>query len=377
MQKKVIITVGGTGGHIYPAMALAHQLMQDPNLTLRFAGGGLCSNRYFQCKGLPFQDISCGTFSLKKPLDSLYNASSILHGLWQSYCLFKDFTPDLIVGFGSHHTLPVLLAAKLRGIPILLHEANRVPGKVNRWLSRYAVATGVHFSDTVPMLQGKVLEVTIPLRDGYQLGTITQRRAREYFQLDPKMLTLLVFGGSQGAHALNRLVSEALLQVDHSGLQVLHFTGDAQAAQQLQNLYDNNKIKALVKAFEARMDIAWQAADVMVSRSGAGSLAEALEFEVPGILIPYPYATDNHQESNANFMVDAVKGAIKRKEKDLTAKLLAQDLQNLLENNHQRLESLQQNIREYKHRAKPRTLCSVVREHLQLDQCPEENENIS
>ncbi len=372
MCKKIVITVGGTGGHIYPAMALAQQLLQDPNLTLLFAGGGLHGNRYFQCKALPYHDIACGTFSINKPWKSLCSAGRIMRGVWQSHCLIKEFAPDLVVGFGSHHTLPVLLAAKLHGVPFLLHEANRIPGKVNRMLSRYAVATGVHFADTARLLQGKALEVTIPLRDGYQLGAIPQRRAKEYFQLDPKILTLLVFGGSQGAHALNHLVSEALLQVEHSQLQVLHFTGDAQAAQQLRDIYARHHIKAVVKDFEQRMDIAWQAADVVVSRSGAGTLAEALEFETPSILIPYPYAADNHQESNANFMVDAVKGAIKRREKDLTIKQLAQDIEALLADNYKGLQSLQQGIRDYKRNANPRTLCSVVREHLQLDQCPSE-----
>lgn len=357
MSKKVLITVGGTGGHVFPAMSLAKKLLQDePDIHLLFVGGGLSKNRYFARESFPFKEVSCGSLSLSKPLMALRNAARILKGIWQSYRIMKKFKPDLVVGFGSYYTLPALLAAKTCAIPIVLHEANRLPGKVNRLMSKYVALTGVFFPDTANRLKGKSLEVAIPLREGYRLGSTSKEQAKTYFQLDPKNLTLLVFGGSQGAKAMNRLASEAIIKLNQSNLQVLHFTGDAESALCLQEEYTAHGIKATVKAFETRMDMAWQAADVVISRSGAGTIAEEIEFEVPGILIPFPYATDNHQESNADFMVDKVNGAVKCLEKELDASRLAKAILSVLNDRKQ----LKEAIRQYKIQTKPLDLCAIV-----------------
>lgn len=366
MGKKILITVGGTGGHVYPSMALAKQLKQEmPSAQVLFVGGGLCENRYFERSSFPHQDIDYGSLSFKKPITSLKSLWKILKGILQSRRIIQEYQPDIVVGFGSHHTLPTLLAAKLCAVPIVLHEANRIPGRVNRIFSRYALLTGVHFPDTVHLLRGRAMEISIPLRQGYQLGKMSPEQARVYFQLNPDRLTLLIFGGSQGAQAINHLIAEAIPKLSPSlrkRLQLLHFTGDAQVAQQLQDSYLKQGIRATVRAFESRMDIAWQAASMMISRAGAGTLAEQLEFEVPGILIPYPYAMDNHQEANADFMVDIVKGAVKYPEKKLDADQLAQTIEELLANDADELKEMQQAMQYYKRNARARTLLSVVNE---------------
>jgi UDP-N-acetylglucosamine--N-acetylmuramyl-(pentapeptide) pyrophosphoryl-undecaprenol N-acetylglucosamine transferase len=364
MRKKVIITAGGTGGHIFPAMALAKQLLrEDPEIDLLFVGGGLGKNRYFSKESFSYKEVSCGTLSLRKPIKAIANSFRILRGIWQSKRLIRKFKPTVVVGFGSFYTLPLLLAAKSEQIPIILHEANRIPGKVNRFLSPYADLTGVHFFDTVNKLKGKAEEVAVPLREGYKLGNSSTEQAKSYFGLDTKGPVLLIFGGSQGALSMNRLVSEAVVLLNNPKLQILHFTGDTNNAPIFQKFYDDHGIPAKVKPFETRMDMAWQAADLMISRAGAGTIAEQVEFEVPGILIPFPFAADNHQESNADFMVEIVGGGIKYVEKTLEAKKLSESLKILLANDCQQLHIMSKAIKKYKLREKPRELSDIVRKY--------------
>jgi UDP-N-acetylglucosamine--N-acetylmuramyl-(pentapeptide) pyrophosphoryl-undecaprenol N-acetylglucosamine transferase len=361
MKKRVLITVGGTGGHVYPAMALAKQL-QNSDTDILFVGGGLATNRYFESTAFQYRQVDCGNFR-RNPIACLQGMQKIVQGLYQSSCIIKEYRPDVVVGFGSYYTLPTLLAAKLQNIPIVLHEANRIPGKVNRLLSKYVDITGVHFPDTGSLLKGKTVEAKIPLREGYQLDHVSTQEARKHYDLAPDLLTLLVFGGSQGAHAINHLFAEALLALPDaliSQLQVLHITGDSLMTQQLRAKYAAHGISAHVKDFENQMNLAWQAADLMVSRAGAGTVAEQLEYEVPGILIPYPHATDNHQEKNADFMVEKVGGAIKCLERTLVNNQLAQKLTALLSKEQQQLEIMRQAMQAYKRNTQPCDFYSVV-----------------
>ena len=361
MKKRVLITVGGTGGHVYPAMALAKQL-QNSDIDVLFVGGGLATNRYFESASFQYRQVDCGNLR-RNPIACLKGMQKIVQGLRQSSTIIKDYRPDVVVGFGSYYTLPTLLAAKLHKISIVLHEANRIPGKVNRLLSKYVAVTGVHFPDTRSLLKGKTVEAKIPLREGYQLDHVSTQEARQHYHLDSNLLTLLVFGGSQGAHAINHLVVESLLALPASltsKLQVLHITGDAAMTLQLRTKYAEHGIKAHVKDFENQMNLAWQAADLMVSRAGAGTVAEQLEYEVPGILIPYPHATDNHQEKNADFMVDDVGGAIKCLERTLLNNQLAQKLTALLSNEQQQLNVMRLAMQTYKRTTPPCDFYSVI-----------------
>lgn len=352
MAKRVLITVGGTGGHIYPAMALARQLRKkDPQVELLFVGGGLRRNAYFEPAAFPHQEVPSGSISLRHPLRSLRSLYRIIIGSWSSKKLIKEFNPNLIVGFGSYHTIPALLAGKWLGVPILLHEANRIPGRVNRLIAPYAALTGVHFPDTANMLKGKALQIPLPLREGYRLGTTTPEKARRYFQLDPDKPTLLVFGGSQGAQAVNHAVMQGIGKLDPDllqKLQVLHYTGDSPLALQFEQQYQKIGITAVVKAFESRMDLAWQAATLAIARSGASTIAEQVEFEVPGIFIPFPYAQDNHQESNADFVVQLIKGGVKCLEKDFTSCHFAKTIEELFLTDPSRLKEMQQALHQYR-----------------------------
>lgn len=364
VKKKILIAAGGTGGHIYPALALARQLSDQPNFEVSFVGGNLATNRYFDPCEHSFHSTSCGSFS-KNPFKLLSALGKIGKGLWQSHRAIAHFKPDVAVGFGSYYTFPALVAALLHRIPVVLHEANSIPGKVNRLLSRYATVTGVHFPDAATQMRGQTAIVGMPLRPGFRKDVVSKKEALKYFELEEGRPTLLVFGGSQGANSLNQIVARSLCSQIGQQLQVIHITGNAHFAKYTSYEYLHAHVQACVKEFETRMDLAWQAADLVISRAGAGTISEAIEFEVPAILIPFPRAADNHQEKNADFMVKTVGGAEKVLERYLTSPGLSSKLTDWLHNHCAKLHTFRTRIAAYKRAAKSANLIDVIRHILQ------------
>lgn len=364
MSKKILIATGGTGGHIYPAIAFAQQLHKElPDCQVLFVGGGLESNRYFDRTLFPYRTVTCGSFVKKNPISIFNSLANIGRGVWQSSQIIREFKPDVAVGFGSFYSFPPLVAAKLHSVPFILHEANSIPGKVNRLLSSSAAVNGIHFPQTIDLLSGKVVEVGLPLRSGYAHSSIAKEEAKKHFDLDANTSLLLVFGGSQGAQVINSCVAEAVCRVNKvKRLQVLHIVGDHFMVKPLQEEYASKDIVAKVKAYEDRMDLAWQAADLVIGRSGAGTVAEQLEFEVPGILIPFLKAADNHQDYNADFMVDTVGGAVKVAEDQLSSTILEGCILSLL---YKKIcNRMQLAMRDYKLKSRKQDLCSLVKEVL-------------
>lgn len=356
-QKHIVMAVGGTGGHIYPAVALADQLKNENyELEILFLGGKLSTNPYFNRSGYNWKEISCSPINFKNPLRLISQFYKLLQGVFESRKILND--ADLVIGFGSYYALPALLAAKWRKVPIFLHEQNSIPGRVNRLLSSFAVITGTHFPNTPSLLSGHCVEVGMPLRTGYKKGSLTQTEARKYFNLHENLPTLLVFGGSQGAQAMNEKVMEALKRLNSNSLQIIHLIGAKNDVHYFERRYQELGIICCVKEFENRMDIAWQAADAIISRSGAGTIAEQIEFEVPGILIPYPYAMDNHQEKNADFMVKTIGGAVKICECDLDAARLAMGINQLMDKDN--LQKMSGAIRKYKEKKSHPSFVDII-----------------
>lgn len=356
-KKKIVIAAGGTGGHIFPAIGLAEQLAALTDAPdLLFAAGGLATNRYFDRSQFDFQEIACAPLLSKHPLKLLKGLYKLGLGTKQACKLIDTFKADLVVAFGSFYTVPILLAAKLKKVPFILHEANSIPGKANRWFAPYAAAVGVHFSYTANSLKGNVYEVGMPLRAGFKRENVSKQAALDYYGFNPHDPVLLIFGGSQGAQAINRWVEQCQLPV----VQVLHFTGSGKDVDRYVSHYRSRGLKAVVKPFESEMQKAWGCADLFLARAGAATIAEAIEFEVPGVLIPFPYATDNHQELNARFLVEKVGSAYKFQESDLTSTLLSDALQKVLIDG----ELLQQNVKTFKARPHQLDLCKLVLNHL-------------
>lgn len=363
MHKKVLFAVGGTGGHVFPALALADQLKEDSYpIEIHFAGGNLSSNKYFNPSTYPCYSFECGAFVSKNPWKMVVNGMKVLKGFIQARTLLKKIKPDLVVGFGSYHTFPLLLAAKLSKVPYLLHESNSIPGKVNRLMAPSAVLTGLQFPLAATHLKGATKVAGMPLRKGFLKGSISKQEARKYYGLDENKTTLLIFGGSQGAIALNYLVLEAIAKLKE--VQVIHFTGSEETRETFTSSYQQKGISAAVKAFENKMEMAWQAADLLISRAGAGTIAEALEFEVPGILIPFPFAADNHQEKNGEFLAYTVGGGDLFIEKGLRSDTLRDSISSFFADSQKKLQLCQENIRNYKKSGKNVNFSSLVLENL-------------
>jgi UDP-N-acetylglucosamine--N-acetylmuramyl-(pentapeptide) pyrophosphoryl-undecaprenol N-acetylglucosamine transferase len=357
--KRILITAGGTGGHLYPAQALAQQLIKQPVVSdVLFVAGGLGKNRYFDAHRFPFREIACSPLLSRNPLKCFQGARHLFKGILQSLQILKNYQPHLVVGFGSYYTVPILIAARWLKIPIILHEANSIPGRANQWLAPLATFVGIHFPSTASFFKNKAIEVGLPLREGYALNALSQKEALAYYGLSADRRTLLICGGSQGARAINQLVAECLPTFQRLGLQMIHLTGDAEKAKELMNLYAAYHIPACVKAFENQMQMAWRGADGFVGRSGASTIAESLEFEVPGILIPYPYATDQHQEKNADFLVEMVHSGRKLLESELAPNQLGKAIEELFET--QQYSVFKEALRIYKQRPHQLTLCELI-----------------
>jgi UDP-N-acetylglucosamine--N-acetylmuramyl-(pentapeptide) pyrophosphoryl-undecaprenol N-acetylglucosamine transferase len=355
MSKKILIAAGGTGGHLFPAQALAQELLEG-DVQVFFSGAGLATNRYFDRSQFSFEEVSSATLFRGKIFKAIWG---IVKGIKQSFRVIRDFQPDVVVGFGSFHSFPLLCAAVCKRIPIILFESNSIPGKVNRLLSRWAVLSAVHFPLAARFLKGRTVEVKMPL---WKRGEEPEGKqaARDYFSLDANKLTFLVFGGSQGAVSINQHFCAAAKQLasGKSAFQVLHLAGNAEQAEVVRESYAEAGIQACVKTFEERMSFAWKAADLVICRAGASTLAELIAYEVPGILIPYPHAADDHQRKNAAFMHTQVGGALRLDD--------PQDLLPLIEGMlvQGRLQQMSSLIRAFKNRPQQDNLCSLVREQL-------------
>jgi UDP-N-acetylglucosamine--N-acetylmuramyl-(pentapeptide) pyrophosphoryl-undecaprenol N-acetylglucosamine transferase len=354
MKKRIVIAAGGSGGHLYPAMATAEELLSTNEAEILFVGAGLDHNRFFQRDLYQHVDVPSGS-----NIKTIY---PLIKGITRSIKILKDFRADVAVGFGSYHSLPPLLAGKVLGIPIALHEANSIPGKVVRLLSRFASVTGVQFPDAAKSMSGNVHEIPLPLRKGYHKNQADRTASARYYGIDPNIPTVLIFGGSQGAQAINGVVDAELLHTLKKGMgacQILHFSGGDTDAQRLRELYKNCEIQAVVKTHEPFMNYAWACCDLAVTRAGASTIAEQLAFEIPAVYIPYPGAADNHQYLNALFVVNEVKGGDLLLQEQMNSPVLAQKILAILSKEEHK-SNLIHHIQSYKQRHCKQTLSEWI-----------------
>jgi UDP-N-acetylglucosamine--N-acetylmuramyl-(pentapeptide) pyrophosphoryl-undecaprenol N-acetylglucosamine transferase len=299
-KKTILFAVGGTGGHLFPAQALAKQLKEDnPKINLLFAGGRLGSNPFFHKLHFPFKEISSATPFRGGILAAF---GKIAKGVFQSLSLIGEARPDLIVGFGSFYSFPLLVAARLKRTPYLLVELNALPGKVNCLFSSKASLSALQFIEASDKLKGATVQVKIPYwPQELQEDVISKGEARKKFGLHPDTLTLLIFGGSQGAQAINKAVINISFNIP---FQVVHICGRDQDANALKEAWCMRGIKAAVKHFEEKMHLAWKVADVAICRGGAGTCSEVIKHAIPALLIPWPGASENHQAANAELLCE-------------------------------------------------------------------------
>ena len=270
--------------------------------------------------------------------------------------LLSKEKPRLVVGFGSFHAFPLLCAAALKRIPFVLFESNALPGRVIRLFSKRARFTGIYLSDAREHLCGTSVEVRIPQRKSVSISTLLRDEAKALIGLDASSPALLVFGGSQGARAINAAVSEMLK--GEFPFQLIHFTGSEEVAVDIRHLCAQRGIRCYVKPFEPQMAVIWKATDMALCRAGALTLSELIEYEVPCVLIPYQFASENHQMSNALFMQNEVKGGFMLEERNLSSGRLLKELL------HLNLPSLSSQIRHFKKKQSKHSFSQYITELL-------------
>ena len=301
----ILVAGGGTGGHLFPALAIADEIMKlQPDAVFLFLGTkGKIEARVVPQRGYAFRAIWISGFHRRLTLDNLLFPLKVLVSLVQSFFVIRQFRPDVVVGTGGYVCGPVLFVASILKIPTVIHESNSYPGVTTRMLARRATKIFIAFDDAKRWLKrtDHLTLIGTPTRE--TLGTVSQSVSREFFQLEPKKKTLLVFGGSLGATSINNAVLETLDDLLDAGVQLIWQTGQG----------DFERVRAAIGArsigwlgaFIDSMEYAFGAADLVVCRSGATTLAELTRVGKPAIIIPYPRAAGDHQTHNARSLADA------------------------------------------------------------------------
>lgn len=335
-MRYILIAGSGTGGHIFPAIAVAKELRRMANdIKLLFVNSGRkrFTNPDFYELGEVVNIPGTGMprrFSVKVLLFLIQTIRSIICSLR----IIKKYRPCTAVGFGNFGSYGPLRAAAFKGIPVFLHEANSIPGKANRLLAKFAESIAVNFPNTAFGYKNKIINVVgMPVREEFE-ETCCYNEARDYYGIDKSAPVLLVTGGSQGAQHINEVVCESLPYFKEIGMQIIHLTGKNGYAS-VCKAYRDVEVKCCVKEFETDMKKAFDAADIVIARSGASSLAEISATGKPAILIPYPHATDGHQFYNARYFADN-NAAILILDNDLTVKSLVENVKMLLNDEKRR-----------------------------------------
>ncbi len=321
----VLIVCGGTGGHLFPGMAVGEELLERKHQVLlvvsekeidRVATRGIT--------GFLVQSLPAIGWRGARPDRALRFGWRMLKALVRTRNIFRSFQPDVVVGMGGFSSFPPLFLASLQQIPTCIHESNAILGKANRLLARYANAVALGFDAAQQQFShAKVVCTGTPIR-------ASLRAAVDRPQPEHVPWNVLVVGGSQGARGLNRVVTEAAGLISGVKIHWDHLTGKTDEAE-IRAIYAKAGLEAQVRAFSHEMEQLYASADLIIARSGAASLAEIAEWSLPSILIPFPFAADQHQSANARIFFDAGAAAL-REEAGCTPQWLAQEVQDILTN---------------------------------------------
>ena len=305
-QKKVVISGGGTGGHLYPGLAVAEQFRSHGDEILYVGSARGLEAEVVPREGLPFQAVPSRGIA-GSPWKKALAVLTLGFGTLKTLLMFSKQKPDLVVGTGGFVCVPAVVAAKMLGVPVVLLEQNAVPGRATHLLSRFSQAVCLSFEETQRHFPGRRTVWTgNPIRG--TIATQDKAKARLALGLDPERPTLLVAGASQGAASINNAVVGALSSWRDRGWNILHLTGRNHLARVVAQsdgvLTSSDALVYRPMGFSQDMGTLYSAADLVVSRAGATTIAEMTCLGLPAILVPYPFA-GGHQKENAKLVVDA------------------------------------------------------------------------
>ena len=308
--KRLAIICGGTGGHFYPGLTIARAFQTDTNnKACLFVGGHkAATSQILSAKkyGVDIKEVESAKIS-KSPLKFILFVSKVMRGYLQGKKFLKEFKPDAVLAMGSFTSVPICLSAVRLRIPLFLHDGNAKVGRANLFLSRWAKLIMTAF----PAINSDLLKCNntytgMPLRPeilnaGLTKDTAVKELNKEYncpFKSD--IPTILVFGGSQGAATINRVIPKTIPMLEVEKLQVIHLEGKGDG-QTTKSLYEKTAANCIVLSGCDNMSLLYSVSDLVICRSGGSTIAELASFEKPAILIPYPFAAGLHQNDNADF----------------------------------------------------------------------------
>ncbi|NOX36325.1 MAG: undecaprenyldiphospho-muramoylpentapeptide beta-N-acetylglucosaminyltransferase [Calditrichaeota bacterium] len=326
MKTRVLITGGGTGGHVYPAIATMEALQEQGAFEFLYVGGkGGIETRIIPERGIPLRTIWIAGFQRYWTWKNFLFPIKLLVSLMQSWWILKQFRPQLAIGTGGYVTGPVLFMAARMGIPVLIEEQDVHPGVTTRLLARHARKICVAFEGTREALKDVAEKVVVtgnPVRR--DLTRVSRQAAREQWGFREQSLVVFIFGGSQGAQSINRAMAQLLpTLLQEFDMEVLWQTGARNYAT-VQQLRQWPEDRVRVVPYVKEMAAAYAAADLIVARAGAITLAELALVQKPAILVPYPHAAGNHQEHNARFIASRCAAVVVTEREGWEAELLHQ-----------------------------------------------------
>jgi UDP-N-acetylglucosamine--N-acetylmuramyl-(pentapeptide) pyrophosphoryl-undecaprenol N-acetylglucosamine transferase len=336
---KIVVSGGGTGGHIYPALALIREIqMKSIDAQFLYIGteNGL-ESKIVKREGINFKTIHISGFKRTLSMDNVKTVFRFLKGVSDSKRILKEFKPDVVIGTGGYVCGPVVYAAAKLRIPTIIHEQNSVPGLTNKFLSRYVNNIAICFEEAKNFFPSEKVVFTGNPRATEVLGK-DAIKGRLSVGLKTNVPAVLIVGGSRGAKPINEAVIKSLTELGQKPYQILYVTGDVHY-QDVKNEVElvGNPNNVIIKPFINNMPEVLAGMDLVVARAGATTLAELTSLGIPSILIPSPYVTNNHQERNARALSE--KGAAKLVlEKDLSGKLLVEKIDSILLHNDKLLD---------------------------------------
>jgi UDP-N-acetylglucosamine--N-acetylmuramyl-(pentapeptide) pyrophosphoryl-undecaprenol N-acetylglucosamine transferase len=314
---RAILAGGGTGGHVIPALAIANELKKSYGAEVLFIGTARgIENRLVPAAGYPLQLVRVGALKNVSLITRAKTAFDLPRALWDAGRMLNEFAPDVVIGVGGYASGPAMMAALVKHIPTLAFEPNVVPGFANRIVARFVSAAAVHFEETAEYFRHATV-TGVPVRQAFfEIANGESSKSPPFDKLRAGFLpqearekwgTLLVFGGSQGAHAINEAMIRCLpvLLREAPGIHIIHQTGerdynDALAAYRA--LGESAGLKFEVFKFIEDMPAAFARADLVVCRSGASTVAEIAAAGKPAVFVPFPRAADDHQRVNAEVL---------------------------------------------------------------------------
>ncbi len=338
---KVIIAGGGTGGHLFPGIAVAEELKNSASLpenSIIFVGTkhGI-ESRIIPKEPYPLELIRAKGFAGKSFFEKIRSLATFVQGIYDARRIFRSIKPDIVIGIGGYASVAMVLVAHFRGIPTIILEQNSTPGMANKFLGRFADAIAVTYQDSISHFPSHKTYLTgNPVRR----NIIKRNEDPDYsiFSLHKGIFTVLIFGGSAGASSINQAMIAALnhMQDLKKNIQIIHQSG-SKDYEKVTEAYRRQNFNAFVAPFLYHMSEAYSLADIIICRAGATTLAEITAVGRAAVLIPYPFAASGHQEANARKLADM--GAAKIiLDKELNGDILSKTIRHLFSEKKARME---------------------------------------